>query len=140
MELHLVNYRNDEEFIMLLKKLAIVSIASLGMSGLTHAAEPISIDGTHAKPRTEAYTVDPAAASFVVTTFEYTVSSNVAMVSLEDTVAFAVGTASQKGRNAYTGSSNGGAVTPCGPATTGADVPPVPTLSLDPLMVSGCTQ
>lgn len=120
---------------MLLKKLAILSVASLGMSGLAQA-EDIEVDGTQAKAVTEKYEI--TAGNFVVTPFEYTVSANVELNSIEDTVAFAVGAASKKGRTPYTGSSNGGSVSVCGEPTEGAEVPDAPTPSLDDAAISGC--
>lgn len=120
---------------MLLKKLAILSIASLGMSGLAQAAN-IAVDGTQGKAVTAKYSAGTG--QFVVTDFEYTVSANVNLVSLEDTVAFAVGAASKKGRTPYSGSSNGGSVSVCGEATTGADVPSAPVISLAATATSGC--
>lgn len=120
---------------MLIKKLAIVGVAAFGLSGLTQAAD-ISVDGTQAKSLTRTYTA--TAGDFVVTDFDYTISANVALNSVEDTVAFAVGAASKKGRNAYTGSSNGGSVSACGDPTTGSAVPDAPTPSLDDAAISGC--
>jgi hypothetical protein len=127
--LNLTKILNEQEvLIMMMKKLAIVGIASLTLSGMATSAFAASADVT-AGPKAQdvAYTAD---GNFVVNDFRFAVSANVGLASVEDTVAIAVGTASNKGRNAFTGSSNGGSVTTCGDATTGSTIPTVPTPSL----------
>ncbi len=57
--------------------------------------------------------------SFIVSGFVFSVSANVALEATEDEVAVAVGTASNKGRTPYSGSSNGGSVGVCGEVTSG---------------------
>lgn len=112
---------------MKVKTIALIGVATLGMSGLTFAEDQsIAADD----PRTNTYTAAEADAMFVVDDFTYTLSANVGLNTLEDTGTFTVGTASSKGRNAFTGSSNGGSVTACGPASTGNTPPVVPSPSL----------
>lgn len=112
---------------MMLKKLTIAGFAVMGLSGMVQA-DAIDVDGTSNTSVTEEYVTEDG--MFVVSEFEYTVSANVALASDEDSVAFAVASASQKGRNAYTASSNGGSVSTCGEPAEGTDVPTVPTPSL----------
>ena len=127
---------------MMLKKLAIIGVASMSLSGLAYSQqEAAACSGDCAITATSsAQSVAYAAQTdmFVVNSFTFAVSSNVGLNSAEDTVAMAVGTASSKGRNAYTGSSNGGSVTNCGDATTGSDLPAVPTPSLT--SIAGCSE
>jgi hypothetical protein len=121
---------------MTLKKLVVVGMVSLGFSGFALAAD-IAVNGDQTKSVTADYAV--TAGNFVVTPFQYTVSASVMLNSVENPVAFAVGSASKKGRTPYTGSSNGGSVSVCGTPTTGSAVPDsAPTPSLADEAVSGC--
>lgn len=132
---------------MKFSKMAIVGVISMGLSGVAlaegeDAAEATTCDGdcditATGAAQDVAYIADEDGA-FVVSNFTFAVSSNVGLASTEDNVAIAVGTASQKGRNAYTGSSNGGSVTTCGEATIGSAVPEVPEVSLT--NIAGCTE
>jgi hypothetical protein len=130
---------------MMFKKLAIVGVAALGLSGfqLANAEDPPppavetdmtcgegTCDVTATNTATDA-TYTAGDDSFVVNTFVFSVSANVALRAEENAVAIVVGTASNKGRTPYAGSSNGGSVTVCGVPTTGSEIPAVPTLSLD---------
>jgi hypothetical protein len=121
--------------IMMMKKLAIAGFVSMALSG---GAFAVDCDGNCAieavnSAQTGRYLSQDL---FVVNDFAFSVSSNVGLNSDEDSVGIAVGTASNKGRTAYTGSSNGGSVAACGAPTTGADIPLVPAPALT--KVAGC--
>ena len=119
-----------------MKKLAIAGFVSMALSGGAFAAEcagDCAITATNAAQNVQ-YTAGTDL--FVVNSFAFSVSSNVGLNSTEDSVGIAVGTASNKGRIAFTGSSNGGSVAACGLATTGAAIPEVPIPQLD--KVAGC--
>ena len=122
---------------MIMKKLAIAGFVSMALSGGAFAVDcdgDCAIEATNAAQTGRYLSQD----LFVVNDFAFSVSSNVGLNSAEDSVGIAVGTASNKGRTAYTGSSNGGSVAACGAATTGADIPVVP----DPALanVAGCAE
>lgn len=119
---------------MKVKTIALIGVATLGMSGLAFAEDQAIAAEDQ---RTNTYTAEANDAMFVVDDFTYTLSANVGLNTLEDTGTFTVGTASSKGRNAFTGSSNGGSVSTCGPASTGNDAPTVPTPSLT--LTAGCS-
>jgi hypothetical protein len=125
---------------MTIKKLAIAGVAAMSVAGvqLAQAAAGETCTGGVGQvctvtsdnlPSDIAYTA--GADSFVVSSFVFSVSSNVALTAEENEVAVAVGAASNKGRTPYSGSSNGGSVTVCGTVTVGSETPVVPTLSLE---------
>lgn len=76
--------------------------------------------------------------NYVVSDFKFVVSANVALKSKENTTAIAVQTANLKGRNNYSGISDGGSVTQCGSPTTGATAPTVREPKLD--AENGCNK
>ena len=122
---------------MMMKKLAIAGFVSMAMSGGAFAVDcdgDCAIEAINSAQTGRFISQD----LFVVNDFAFSVSSNVGLKSDEDSVGIAVGTASNKGRTAYTGSSNGGSVAACGGATTGADIPIVPTPAL--ANVAGCDE
>ncbi len=115
---------------MMMKKLAIAGFVSMALSGGAFAqdtageqtasecaAGACAIIATGSAQNVSYPAVD---GNFVVSDFAFSVSSNVGLNSDEDPVGIAVGTASSKGRIAFTGSSNGGSVAACGVATTGS--------------------
>lgn len=63
--------------------------------------------------------------NFVATAFKFNVSANVGLKSKENATAIVVQTANTKGRNNYSGSSEGGSVAQCGNPTTGSTAPTV---------------
>ena len=124
---------------MMMKKLAIAGFVSMALSGGAFAAScdgDCAITATNAAQNVQYH--GSGMTSFVVNNFAFSVSSNVGLNSAEDSVGIAVGTASSKGRIAFTGSSNGGSVAACGVATTGADIPAVPDPEL--AKVAGCAE
>ena len=121
------------------KKLAIIGFASLGLSGIATSVQAQATGVTvPANPDTKDH-IFTAGTAFVVTDFTFSLSSSVAMQYIEDPVAIAVSTASEKGRNVFNGSSNGGSVSSCGDPTIGAATPKPVLPSLDPLDTGGCT-
>jgi hypothetical protein len=113
----------------MMKKLTFASIALLAASNLyaQTAADCTGGDGagcaiaTASTARSGTYTagVDDAA-GFISTDFGLSVSANVGLNSIEDSVGAAVATASAKGRNYYSGSTYGGSVTTCGDPVVGS--------------------
>lgn len=108
-------------------KLALIPLALLA-AGSVFAADANVDAGTAA--RTVDYTAEAGATNYVVSNFKFVVSANVALKSKENTTAIAVQTANVKGRNNYSGISDGGAVTQCGDPTTGSTAPTVREPSL----------
>lgn len=111
-------------------KLTQAALIALTMaSGSAFAADLSGLSGTvTAKAASDTYTFEAAdEGEFIVTDFKFTLSSNVGLAFAQSETAVAVGTANDRGRNGFTGSSEGGSVSPCGPATTGTDKPDVPT-------------
>lgn len=94
--------------------------------------------------KTAAQTVDyeVTAGKFVVTPFKFNVSANVALKSLENETAIAVATSNTKGRNQFTGTSEGGSVSQCGDPTTGSTPPGLdaPSLEEEKIKVNGCNR
>ena len=128
---------------MKIKTLAILGAATLSLSGFAQAGTCTGGDGggcalTASNSATD-NTYTAGTDGFVVNDFTFSTSANVGLNSAEDSVAVAVGTASNKGRNAFTGSSNGGSVSNCGEPTTGSAIPDVPSPSTDAADESGCT-
>jgi hypothetical protein len=130
---------------MMIKKLAIAGVAAMSVAGVQLAQAKAGETCTGGIDQTCTVTSDnlpsdiPYEAgtdAFVVSSFVFSVSSNVALTAQENEVAVAVGAASSKGRTPYSGSSNGGSVTVCGEVTTASNTPEVPDLSLD--NVGGC--
>ena len=122
-------------------KLALIPLALLA-AGSVFAADEITSPGggidasASAKTATyKAHTGTPP--NYVVTDFKFGVSANVGLKSKENTTAIAVQTANLKGRNNYSGISDGGSVAQCGNPTTGATAPEVREPSLD--QPNGCT-
>ncbi len=75
-----------------------------------------------ADPATFTYKAKAGRAGFVKNDFEFTVSANSAIMSVEnETRAMAVGAVSTRGRNLFTGHSDGGSVAQCGPSLAKAD-------------------
>lgn len=111
-----------------------IALAALALSAAGAASAVSVAAGPNAS--TQSYTA-ASPAQYVVTDFQFTVSANTALESVENTVAIAVQTANTKGRNNFSGISDGGSVTACGDPTTGAAIPAVraPTLA-NP---NGCT-
>lgn len=116
-------------------KLALIPLALL-------AAGSVFADDANVTAAATAQTVDYTASTatppnYVVSNFKFVVSANVGLKSKENTTAIAVQTANLKGRNNYSGISDGGAVTQCGDPTTGATAPTVREPSLN--QPNGCT-
>lgn len=115
-------------------KLALIPLALL-------AAGSVFADDANVAAAAAAQTVDYVAATssppnYVVSNFKFVVSANVALKSKENTTAIAVQTANLKGRNNYSGISDGGSVAQCGNPTTGATAPTIQEPKLD--AVNGC--
>lgn len=106
-----------------------ISIAVLGMmmAGSTFAANTAFNPGTatDVAPASSTYDYTTTTGNFVVNPFSFTISANVVVDAAESPSAMAVGAAAAKGRNVFTGHSNGGSVSQC-------DAPVVPTSSDDP--------
>lgn len=117
----------------MVKKLALAGVAALTMTGFVSTASAVEVAASNNGHPASPYESDDL---FVVNDFVFAVSANVALESAEDAVAIAVSTASNKGRNEFSGSSNGGAVKTCGDPTVGAATPEPQTPSLT--AGSGC--
>lgn len=115
-----------------MKKIAIASLLALS-SSMTYAADAITdpqlVSNGTAIPVLTAEQVTNDAQNllmkkatdnkgFVKHDFNFTVSANVAMTVADSGRAFGVATASPKGRNVYTGLSEGGSIKECGDQTT----------------------
>lgn len=109
-----------------------ISLALLGML----AAGPVLAANTAFNSTTDTPTTLSTASStydytppttdfFVVNAFSFTVSANVVVDADESGSAMAVSSAAAKGRNVFTGHSNGGSVSQCGTVI-------VPTSTTDP--------
>ncbi len=112
-------------------KFALIPLALVASSAFAVSVAPAATAGKHT------YTATAAGTDFVANDFEFTVSANVGLESVENTTAIVVQTANVKGRNNFSGSSDGGSVAQCGTPTTGSTPPAVraPTLGA----VNGCT-
>lgn len=121
-------------------KLALIPLALLAAGSVFAADEITSPAGgieasAAAKTATyKAHTGTPP--NYVVSDFKFVVSSNVELKSTENTTAIAVQTANKKGRNNYSGISDGGSVAQCGDPTTGSTAPTVREPSLT--AANGC--
>lgn len=107
-----------------------ISLALLGMlaAGPVLAANTAFNPGTPTTLSPESSTYDytpPTSDFFVVNAFSFTVSANVVVDAAETGSAMAVSAAAAKGRNVFTGHSNGGSVSQCGEVI-------VPTSQTDP--------
>lgn len=126
----------------MIKKFALVGVAAMGLAGVQFAqaaaGETCASDGCTVTADNLGSEIPYTAGddSFIVSSFVFSVSANVALEATEDEVAVAVGTASNKGRTPFSGSSNGGSVGVCGEVTSGTDTPVPPTLSLE--NTAGC--
>lgn len=124
----------------MIKKLTFASIALLAASNLYAAADCTGGTGAGCAVTSDSSaqsgTYTPGAGGFIATAFGISVSANVALNSIEDSVGTAVATASGKGRNYYSGSTYGGSITTCGDATSGTNTPSVKTPDL--AKVAGC--
>lgn len=115
-------------------KLALIPLALLAAGSVF--ADDANVTAA-ATSQTVNYTATTGATpNYVVSDFKFVVSANVALKSKENTTAIAVQTANLKGRNNYSGISDGGSVAQCGDPTTGATAPTVREPSLT--AVNGC--
>lgn len=127
---------------MMIKNFALAGVAAMSLAGVQFAqaaaGETCSSAGCSVTADNLGSEIPYEAGddSFIVSGFVFSVSANVALEAVEDEVAVAVGTASNKGRTPYSGSSNGGSVSVCGEVTTGSDTPVPPDLSLE--NTAGC--
>lgn len=125
-------------------KLAAAAVASMVMaSGTAYAAELDldvdtvgGVDSSATDDRTNTFVGDPE--RYVVTTFGFNLSNGVALKAVQNRNAIAVSTSTPRGRNQFSGSSNGGSVSTCGDATTGNDEPDIDDPSLAADAVNGC--
>lgn len=116
-------------------KLALIPLALLA-AGSVFAADA-DVPATGNAKTIDYQAEDPATnPKYVVSNFKFVVSSNVALKSKENTTAIAVQTANKKGRNNYSGISDGGSVAQCGDPTTGSTAPDVREPNLT--AVNGC--
>lgn len=83
------------------------------------------------------YTAPTDSQCYMETDFKSPMSANVSLKWVQNTTAVAVQTSNSKGRNNYSGSSEGGRVAQCGEPTTGAAVPT--TRAPDLTKPNGCT-
>lgn len=102
-------------------KLALIPLALLAAGSVFAADADIAAQPT---AKTHDYTADTGTPpKYVVSDFKFVVSANVGLKSTENTTAIAVQTANLKGRNNYSGISDGGSVAQCGDPTTGSAAP-----------------
>lgn len=123
-------------------KLAAAAAASMVMaSGTAYAQEAAACKGADVASSATAErvnTFEGDAECYVVTTFGFNLSNGVALKAEQNRNAIAVATSTPRGRNQFSGSSNGGSVATCGPATTGNKEPEITAPSLEPDAVNGC--
>ncbi|RZS33350.1 hypothetical protein [Corticibacter populi] len=112
--------------------LALVCASGSVFADTTGSQEPAAASATYD------FTAATDGSEFVVSDFKYTLSSNVGLGYSQNETAIAVGTYNTRGRNAFTGTSEGGSVAACGDPTTGSTAPSAPTLSLDADDANGC--
>lgn len=134
--------------------LSSVAIAALGLSAAASAAPTVVALTANGYVPLSAAAVNSAAdysltavaarAGFVKNDLLVTTSANVLVGVRDATVRFGVVAGSNKGRNVFTGTSDGGSVTQCGASTTGttfADTLVVTgTLQTDGTVQNGCTR
>ena len=75
---------------------------------------------------------------YVVSDFNVQLSNNVELIFAQNRNAIAVATATPRGRNVFSGSSQGGSVATCGKATEGNNEPAAGAPSLDAADANGC--
>lgn len=89
-------------------------------------------------------TAVPARAGFVKNNLAVTTSANVLVGVQDQTVRFGVVAGSNKGRNVFTGTSDGGSVTQCGASTSGTtfanSLVVTGTLQMDGSIQNGCAR
>lgn len=113
-----------------MKKISI-ALASMLMAGHAAAVDlALTSSGTKANVAAantaQTVTVTTAASGlFIVNPFNFTVSSGVAVGAVQDGANLAVSSGAGKGRNVFTGHSNGGSVSQCDtPTTAGSSTTP----------------
>lgn len=104
---------------MKIAKLALIPLALVAGSAFATDANVTAANSS------QKVTYEITAGNFVATKFDFNVSANVGLKSKENETAIAVQTANTKGRNNYSGSSEGGSVSQCGNPTTGSTAPTV---------------
>lgn len=104
---------------MKIAKLALIPLALVAGSAF---ATDANVEASNSSKKV-AYEVTDG--KFVATKFDFNVSANVGLKSKENETAIVVQTANKKGRNNYSGSSEGGSVSQCGNPTTGSTAPTV---------------
>lgn len=123
-------------------KLAAAAVASMVMaSGTAYAQAAATCGGADvASSATEnrVNEFEGDAECYVVTTFGFNLSNGVALKAAQNRNAIAVATSTPRGRNQFSGSSNGGSVATCGEATTGNAEPGIDDPSLEADAVNGC--
>lgn len=105
---------------------AAVSSASVGAFAQNTGNTCATLSGTHApaaKGGLVTYTAADGNVCYMQTSFQSPVSANVGLEWVQNNTAAAVATWNTKGRNHYTGSSEGGRVAQCGDPTTGSKAP-----------------
>jgi hypothetical protein len=118
-----------------MNRIKFVSALAASIVFASSAAHATDANVTPGAAQTVTYTV--TAGNYVATGFAFNVSASVGLKSNENTTAIAVRTANTKGRNNFSGHSNGGSVGVCGTATTGSTAPTVG--NADVTLATGCS-
>lgn len=137
-----------------MKKLAFALLALTASTGAFATTDPcasaalnfatVGTEGTYAAVNascTVAVTAD-GTNTFLVNNFDFTVSSGVGIAAVQSGQAMAVAAGATKGRNVYTGHSNGGSVSQCNTAPIVSTTATPDTLTDENLVITktdGCT-
>lgn len=102
-----------------LAALSLAVMASTSAFAADYKIGEVEPKAPKADPATFTYKAEADRAGFVKNDFEFTVSANSAIRAVENgTRSLAVGAVSTRGRNVFTGHSDGGSVSQCGPSLT----------------------
>lgn len=131
-----------------MKKISI-ALASMLMAGHAAAADMALTAANTKVPVTassasQVVSVTTGTALFIVNPFNFTVSAGVAMSAVQDAGNMAVSSGATKGRNVFTGHSNGGSVSQCdAPTVAGSTTTPATIVATGTRMVlaniDGCS-
>ena len=126
-------------------KLAAAAVASMVMASGTafaQSTEPTCATADIASSATANRVNDFAGnpECYVVTPFKYNLSNGVALKATQNRNAIAVAASTPRGRNQFTGSSQGGSVATCGNPTTGNNEPTLDAPTVDAGKANGCNR